>query len=96
MILTADYLVTGDGVTVIEQGGVLIEGGKILEVGAASALIATHPEQEVQAHPGCTLMPGMIDLHNHLAYIYGRAETPDFEKYPLQNGYSSSIRRFHL
>lgn len=87
VILTADYLITGDGVTVIEQGGVRIEGDKILEVGPAAQLIAAHPEQEVQAHPGCTLMPGMIDLHNHLAYIYGRAETPDFEKYPAMQGF---------
>lgn len=87
MILTADYLVTGDGTTIIPNGAVCICGNKITAVGMASELCAAHPDEEVQSHPGCTLMPGMIDLHNHLDYKYGRVESPDFEKYPQLQGF---------
>lgn len=87
MILTADHLVTGDGSTIIENGGIYVQGRRILEIGAADVLKAAHPDEEVQAHPGCTLMPGMIDLHNHIDYKFGRAETPDFEKYPQLQGF---------
>ncbi len=87
MILTADYLVTGDGKTVIANGAALVEGKTILAVGTLDELTAAHPEQEVRSHPGCTLMPGMIDLHNHIDYKFGRAETPDFNKYPQLQGF---------
>ncbi len=58
-------LFLGDG-TVIEQGSVLIKGGKIAEIftGAAPDAKALHAEAVDGA--GKTLLPGLIDVHVHL------------------------------
>lgn len=87
MILTADYLITGDGKTVMENGAVYMEKGTILAVGTLDEIKAAYPDAEIKAHPGCTLMPGMIDMHNHFDYRFGRPETPDLMKYPQMQGF---------
>ena len=69
MIITADYLLTGDQNTVIENGAVLVEGKKIVKTAAREELLKEYPGEEVKEFSG-TLMPGMIDLHNHFAYFY--------------------------
>ena len=38
MILTADRVITGDGKTVIEEGAVVLEGGRIRDKRGAGAL----------------------------------------------------------
>ena len=70
MILTADRVITGDGKTVIEEGAVVLEGGRIRAVGEAEALCSRYAG-ETACLKGCTLMPGMIDLHTHIGYYYG-------------------------
>ena len=70
MILTADRVITGDGKTVIEEGAVVLEGGRIRAVGKAEALCGRYAG-ETACLKGCTLMPGMIDLHTHIGYYYG-------------------------
>ena len=82
MILQADYLVTGDGKTVVEGGAVLVRDGTIERVGLADALRAAAPGEEAVAYPGATLMPGMIDLHNHIGYFDGQPNRQDFIRYP--------------
>jgi len=87
MILTADYILTGDGKTVLENAAIYMEKGKIAMLGELNEVKAAYPDAEVKAYPGCTLMPGMIDMHNHFDYKYGRAESPDFDKYPQLQGF---------
>ena len=82
MILQADYLVTGDGKTVVEGGAALVRDGTIERVGTADALRAAAPGEEAVAYPGATLMPGMIDLHNHIGYFDGQPNRQDFIRYP--------------
>ena len=69
-MLVADRLITGDGKTVIEQGAVVLRGKRILAAGRAEELRRLFPEEEIWL-PGCTLMPGMIDMHTHIGYYYG-------------------------
>ena len=45
MILTADYIVIGDGKTVLTDAAVLIQDGKILEVSSSSELITKYPNE---------------------------------------------------
>lgn len=82
MILTADYLLTGDRNTVVEQGAVAIRGDRILMVGTQADVCAAYPDDEVKAYPGKTLMPGMIDMHVHLAFFNGKKNEKDFLRYP--------------
>lgn len=51
--------------SVIRDGAVRIEGGRIAETGPAADLIARHPGAEVIGGPGDIVMPGLIDAHSH-------------------------------
>ena len=86
-ILTADYLITGDGKTVLENGALLLDGGKIAKVDTPEALRAAYPAADVEAHPGCTLMPGMIDMHDHIGFYWDRPDEKDFETYRAMQGF---------
>ena len=61
----ASFLLTDvrifDGETTIEKGSVLVHRGKISEV--SSSAIAF--EGTVISKPGHTVLPGLIDVHNH-------------------------------
>jgi imidazolonepropionase-like amidohydrolase len=80
-----DRLVDGTGREPLEQAAVLVDGGRITAVGR-QADIAVPAGAEV-VHGG-TLMPGMVDVHVHLAYSgiphkrAFRAEAVDMS-YPL-------------
>lgn len=68
MILTADRVIIGDGSTVLEQGAVAFceKTGEILAVGTKERVCRSY-DGPVQEYPGCTIMPGLIDLHVHLS-----------------------------
>ena len=67
MIYTADQMITGDGVTVIPQGAVRVDSnGTILAAGTREELTRQFPEEKVLAFNGCSLLPGLIDMHVHL------------------------------
>ena len=75
MIIAADRVITGDGSTVLENAAVAVEGKKILALGTAEELTERFPGQELVTLDGCTLLPGMVDMHTHIAY--GGGESPD-------------------
>src|SRR5687768_10565777 len=67
--IRAGRLVDGRGATAAQDGAVLIEGNRIVAVGAADQ-VAAPPGAEVQelSFPEGTLMPGLIDIHAHLTF----------------------------
>ena len=69
MIICADRIAAGDRSTVWENMAVCIQNGTIVRIGTLDELTAAYPTEAVAAYPGCTLMPGMIDLHVHLACV---------------------------
>lgn len=73
MILSADRILTGDRHTVIADGAVCLRDGVIRMAGPRDAVRAAFPEEAETRCPGKTLMPGMIDLHVHLACIFDPA-----------------------
>ncbi len=58
-------LFVGDG-TVIDQGSVLIKGGKIAEIYTGPAPDAKSLRADLIEAAGKTLLPGLIDVHVHL------------------------------
>jgi len=52
----------------VAGGGVLVEGERIVAVGAAGELAAAHPGAERIDLPGCVLAPGFVNLHSHIEY----------------------------
>ena len=84
MIYTADTLITGDGVTVIPEGAVSVNpAGAIAQVGTLAELTAAHPEEEVERFPGCTLLPGLIDMHVHFGYYYSQPDIAIYDDFMI-------------
>lgn len=52
--------------TWIENGGVVCEGGRILEAGEYTALRAKFPQAEYLDAQGGLIMPGLINAHSHI------------------------------
>lgn len=48
-----------------EDGAVVIEAGRIREVGPAGAVLARHPGIAVESWPGHLIMAGFVDCHIH-------------------------------
>ncbi|HTW98507.1 MAG TPA: amidohydrolase family protein [Acidimicrobiales bacterium] len=71
LVLSADRVVAGTGLEIIEQGAVALDDGKIDWVGRAGE--ADHIDHHLD---GCTIVPGLIDAHVHLCSDSGpRIET---------------------
>ncbi|MCI9241409.1 amidohydrolase family protein, partial [Oscillibacter sp.] len=69
MILLANgKLITRDpsGTGYLPDGGVVTDGGKIVEVGETAALKAKYPQAEFVDAKGGVIMPGLINAHTHI------------------------------
>lgn len=66
MILTADRLITGDGKTVLTGQALLIRDGRIVRIAPPDILVREASEETIIDHAGCTLLPGLVDMHVHL------------------------------
>lgn len=76
MIISAKYLMTGDGKTVLEDKAVLTGAdGKIKKIASKEDLVKEFPEEEVKEYGDATILPGLFDMHVHLAYWYSQPDS---------------------
>ena len=79
-LYTADFVVSMDAAnTVIPDGGVLVDGGRIAAVGGRAELLAASAPPAgaacaVRPLPGRLLMPGLVNTHLHSGLLRGTAE----------------------
>ena len=64
--ITGATLIDGTGSVPAPDAVVLIEGSDIVSVGSAQSVQVPDGAELIEA-PGMTLMPGLIDTHDHLA-----------------------------
>ncbi len=65
-------VITRDGGVFFENGAVVTDGEKIVAVGDGAALRRQYPDAElIDAHGG-TIMPGLINMHNHIYSAFAR------------------------
>ena len=64
--ITGATLIDGTGSAPLPDAVVLIEGSEIVDVGSAQSVPIPDGAEMIEA-PGMTLMPGLIDTHDHLA-----------------------------
>lgn len=98
MIIAAKYLMTGDGKTVLEDQAVLTgSDGKIKKLGMKETLLNEFPEEEFKDYGDATLLPGLFDMHVHLAYWYSQPDSFNYGPqlvmlYALQHAQSAFER----
>jgi cytosine/adenosine deaminase-related metal-dependent hydrolase len=66
MLLAADWVIPGAGFPV-RDGAVRVRGSRIADVGDFDRLSAAYPDDPVHEYPGCTMLPGLVNAHSHLA-----------------------------
>src|SRR5688500_2393018 len=66
MILRGAFVWDGIADRPIENGGILLDGGRIRAVGPIEEIL-TASDSELLDFPDATLLPGLIDSHTHLA-----------------------------
>jgi len=71
VVLRAPRLLDGTGAQQVADGAVLVEGGRVAYAGAATDLPRAADQAEVREFPGCTLLPGLVDVHVHLVASAG-------------------------
>ena len=78
-VITADRVLVGPAATMVGGGAVLLDADRIVAVGPTPDVLATLEHHGAQLHldgeqvqtldfPGCTITPGLIDAHVHLAF----------------------------
>ncbi len=72
ILLTNGRVLTRVGTEFYENGAVAIEGRYIKEVGDATAMKAKYPDAEVIDAHGGVIMPGLINMHNHIYSAFAR------------------------
>jgi 5-methylthioadenosine/S-adenosylhomocysteine deaminase len=72
----------------IEDGAVLVDGDRIVDVGPRAAMLAAHPAEKVRDFGLAVLMPGFVDLHTHLEYSVFRGLVDDlpYTQWKMQVG----------
>lgn len=63
--LTAAFVLPISG-PIIPDGAVLVDDGRILEVGPRSEILLRHANAETEDFPHAVLMPGLVNAHTHL------------------------------
>lgn len=68
--LVGARVITMNGEEVIEDGTVVVEGNRIVEVGARSSVSVPSGANVIDVS-GQTIMPGMVDVHAHAGHFFG-------------------------
>jgi len=71
VVLRAPRLLDGTGAQPVADAAVLIRGGRIVHASPAADLPTAAAGAEVREFPGCTLLPGLVDVHVHLVASAG-------------------------
>ena len=81
MIITAKTLLPGDGKTTVQNGAVCFTDDRIVETGPAEPILKKYPEHEISDYGDATILPGLIDMHVHLAYWLMRSDKESYDDY---------------
>jgi len=73
---------------VILDGGILVQGDKIADIGKAETLLSKFPDEEKADLSGRIIIPGLISTHMHTAQTLLRGKSPhslNFLAEPIMN-----------
>jgi len=103
ILVEAPYLIPMDGRRIVKDAAVYVEGDRIVAVGSVKEVRrgVSRPEHRIQVEKG-VILPGLINLHVHLAQALLRGVVPDNLKlipwlrdwvWPLQGVYDEEDGR---
>ena len=72
MLIGNGRLITRDDAKYYDDGAVVIDGKLIKDVGTTSEMKAKYPEAEFIDAKRCVIMPGLINMHNHIYSAFAR------------------------
>lgn len=82
LIIKADYILTmEDGLPVIEKGAIVINDGRIKDIGEESVISKRYESRRVVGGSNRVAFPGLVNTHTHAAMVYFRGIADDL---PLQ------------
>lgn len=67
-VLRAERLFDAKSAQVVQDGGIAVEGDRIVDVGPADAVIGRNGGVPIRTFAGCTMLPGIVDTHVHLTF----------------------------
>lgn len=73
-ILKADKIIVGDGTTVYMDKAVFVCDGKVAAIDTLEELCNQYKDVPVREKKGCTILPGLIDMHVHIGGMYRRPD----------------------
>lgn len=80
-ILTASFILPIAGKP-MEDGAVVMDGGKIVEVGKKEKVLPKYPSAEIEDFSRAVLMPGLVNAHTHLDLVnFDSSIAPDFYEF---------------
>lgn len=91
-IIRADQFIDGVSKKPLEKGALLFEGERILAVGREADIGTPEGATVIHAPRGATLMPGLADVHVHLAYS-GIANKAAFRNELIERSYPAIALR---
>ena len=65
-LITAARLLDGSGARPVERAALVIEGDRIVAVGAAADVSVPDTSVERRDYGDATILPGLVDAHTHL------------------------------
>jgi imidazolonepropionase-like amidohydrolase len=92
LVIEADRMIDGSGAPPLEYAAVLVEGERIMAVGRSADIGRPEGAQVVTVPPGATLLPGLADVHVHLAYS-GRPHKAAFRSELIEMSYAAVALR---
>ena len=89
LLLRADAIWPGPDGAAVRPGRLAIEGERMIELGARPA----PADAEIVDLPGCTLLPGLIDMHGHARINQRRGDIEIWLIHPYERTLTAWRRR---
>lgn len=81
MIVSADYMITGDGKTVLKNQAVALNDyGKIEKIGTREEIAGAYQREKHKDFGEATLIPGLFDMHVHLGYYFSQPDSRIYDE----------------
>lgn len=84
MLITAKHLITGDGITCLEDAALYIgPDGRIGWLGSQKEAEELYPQEKICDYGEATILPGLTDMHVHFGYYYSQPDLGNFDDFMI-------------